>query len=263
MWLINFLKWFFGLGNNVAEPVQQRKSSCNDEDDFFSKQRQIVVENFNSVPHEYYENINYMRFQGTAKYIATGRNRKIDKESFSEDELREQLIEDGYDKDSIVISRVEIEKATEPQMNVMIENNYPTPIKASKIDTSYIMSRIFDHETPADPELFRLATEKKIKISYFSGKDSLYFRFWHEFSERQKFAFYLLCVDHDITSSWHLEKFDFFESLYEQYANYPEFMNSFKKIINSDFEGFDDTRAGKNTNAYKIAFGIVTQYANK
>ena len=109
MWLINFLKWFFGLGNNVAEPVQQRKSSCNDEDDFFSKQRQIVleqvkteVENFNSVPHEYYENINYMRFQGTAKYIATGRNRKIDKESFSEDELREQLIEDGYDKDSIV-----------------------------------------------------------------------------------------------------------------------------------------------------------------
>ena len=124
-----------------------------------------------------------------------------------------------------------------------------------------------DDEQDADKELINFATGQKVKFSYYTGEKSLYNCIWSKFTLEEKFAFYLLCVEKDITEKWHFEKFEYYKTLSSTYLNDDKFMNSFKKYSSNCnvFYGFikdnnikNSYSASRNTNCYKIVASIIS-----
>ncbi len=213
------------------------------------------------------DNMNYMMFDGEGVYGPTKRKRQIHIESFSEQEALEELVSAGYIQDTIAIHRIPFEPPTEAQLSTMQIYHNKIPDKISKNDLSFLISKYMDDEQDADKELINFATGQKVKFSYYTGEKSLYNCIWSKFTLEEKFAFYLLCVEKDITEKWHFEKFEYYKTLSSTYLNDDKFMNSFKKYSSNCnvFYGFikdnnikNSYSASRNTNCYKIVASIIS-----
>ena len=222
----------------------------------------------NTPPEKFNDNLNYMLFDGDGIYEKTGRKRKIHIEAFSEREAIEELQSSGFSPGTITISRVPFDPPTEAQIDAMKKHHDKIPKKCCKIDISFLMEKIIQDQRNPDKQLIDFATSQKVKLSYYTGEESLYRCMWNKFSLEEKFAFYLLCVEKDKKGKWMFDKFDFYKSIASNYVNDEKFMNSFKRYsgAGNTFLGFIKETgveygysASRNTNCYKIACAIISK----
>ncbi|MCI8992993.1 MAG: hypothetical protein HFG80_09810 [Eubacterium sp.] len=211
--------------------------------------------------------MNYMVFEGEGVYSKTGRKRKITIEAFSEREAIEELQSSGYIAETINIDRVPFPSPTEEQIRAMKKHKNRIPPNACMKDISFLIDKYMCDQREPERTLIDFATSQKVKLSYYTGEESLYNCIWYKFSLEEKFAFYLLCVEKDLKGKWQFEKFDYYKSLSYKYLNDNKFMNSFKRYSSSgkNFYGFIKEQgveyghsASRNTNCYKIAVSIVS-----
>lgn len=201
------------------------------------------------------DNMNYMIFEGEGIYSKTGRKRKIHVEAFSESEAVEALASE-YNPETISISRVPFEPPSEDQISAMRKHGNRIPKNACKIDITFYMHKIIEHQHDPGSQLIEFATKRKVKFSYFTGEKSLYDCIWTQFSEIDKAAFYILCVKKDKTGKWNFDRFDQYKEAAKEILKDEKFMNSFKRYINSGFYGFTEETTSRSTNCYKIALTI-------
>lgn len=203
------------------------------------------------------DNMNYMIFEGEGVYIKTGRNRKIHIESFSEEEARAELINSGYDPETINISRAKFEPPSEEQIKAMKKHGNKIPKNACKIDISFLMSKIIEHQHDPGKALMKFATGHKVKFSYFTGERSLYSCIWNTFDDTEKAAFYILCVKKDKTGKWEFDSWERYKEKAKILLEDDKFVNSFKRYINSGFYGFTEETSSRNTNCYKLVVSAI------
>ena len=207
------------------------------------------------VTPQFNDNMNYMIFEGEGIYSKTGRKRKIHIEAFSESEAIETLAAE-YNPETISISRVPFESPSEDQISAMRKHGNKIPKNACKIDITFYMHKIIEHQHDPGKQLTEFATKQKVKFSYFTGEKSLYDCIWTQFSEIDKAAFYILCVKKDKTGKWNFDRFDQYKEAAKEILKDEKFMNSFKRYINSGFYGFTEETTSRSTNCYKIALTI-------
>lgn len=201
------------------------------------------------------DNMNYMIFEGEGIYSKTGRKRKIHVEAFSESEAAEMLAAE-YNPGTINISRVPFEPPSEDQILAMRKHGNKIPKNACKIDITFYMHKIIEHQHDPGSQLMEFATKQKVKFSYFTGEESLYDCIWAQFPETDKAAFYIMCVKKDKTGKWNFDRFDQYREAAKGLLKDEKFMNSFKRYISSGFSGFTEETTSRNTNCYKIALTI-------
>lgn len=205
---------------------------------------------------EFHDNMNYMIFEGDGIFLETGRKRKIRVEAFSEEEARSDLASAGYDPASLNISRGQFEPPTPDQLDAMRKHRNRIPKNACKYDISYLISKKMENQKDADRQLMDFATKHKVKFSYFTGENSLYYIIWNTFDDAQCAAFYLLCVRKDLTRKWEFALWDYYLDKAATLLNDPKFMNSFKRLLNADSTDFLKM-PNKNLNCYKMAREII------
>lgn len=185
------------------------------------------------------DNLNYLCFAGTGLFIKTNRQRKASAEAFSLQEAIDELVDLGYDRDSLDIHEVPPEPSTIDQVKSMRDHNDYMPEPMCKVDASYLIGRYMYDEHSPDQEILDFATSRKIKLSYYIGLESLYWQIWQNSSRRECLAFFLCCVSKDSKGNWQFGRYDEFLRLADQLLEDNRFMKSFREYYSFDsFKGF-------------------------
>lgn len=145
------------------------------------------------------DNMNYKLYNCKGLYQQTNRRRTIQIEAFSDEDVEQELEKKGYVK-PYEIERIPFPQATDAQIQALNNINYTL---ICKYDASALLSKKFDYDSTPNPDLLVYATEMKIKLSYYIGKNALYDLIFANLEPRDKIAFFVFCVYRFTTDDRH------------------------------------------------------------
>lgn len=140
------------------------------------------------------DNMNYQLYQCKALYSRTNRKRTVKFEVFNEDDVKIQLLRDGF-CEPFDIKRIPFPRATDAQINNI--KTYITKIPPDDIclyDASAMISCSCENDSVPHPDLIQYATEMKLKFSYYIGKKALYNLIFNSLDMEDKIAFFVFCI---------------------------------------------------------------------
>lgn len=132
-------------------------------------------------------------YSGSARFVSTGRIRKISITAIDLEDCKTQLLEMGY-IEPFEISEDQPEPATENQMAYAHDLGLSFPADITKSDMSYLLSKTVDHDGNPNPQLLQYAANRNLLPSPYIGKRSLYDFLFSTLDGKDKVAFFLFCV---------------------------------------------------------------------
>lgn len=200
------------------------------------------------------DNLNYYHYAGEALFLQTNRMRKVSADAFDIESAVDEIVSQGYDRDSVSISPTPFDPPTEGQIESMKKHNDYIPSNLSSIDASYLISRYMNDDPAPDPRLLDFATSRKIKLSYYIGNKNLHDKIWKSLSQDEKFAFFLCCVSNDSSGDWRFGRWSEFLDKGKGLQADTKFMKSFKEHYNLGyFNGMEGTGRYRQRACYTIA----------
>ena len=214
------------------------------------------------------DNMNYYHFAGTALYLKTNRQRKVNLDAFNESSAVEKLVTDGYERNSIDIHIEPFDDPTPDQLRAMDEHDDYLPSPACKYDVSYLIDRYMNDDVNSDIEVLRFATSRGIMLSYYLGvgrsfcfdlgQSELHKMIWYDLDEKERIAYFICNVSADAGKGWQLNRFDEFMALADKLSADSSFMKSYKQYYSNDFDGLK----GWNSSRYRqrLCYTKVLEY---
>lgn len=200
------------------------------------------------------DNLNYYRYAGEALFLQTNRMRKVSADAFDVESAIDDIVSQGFDRDSVSISPASFDPPTDGQIESMKEHDDYIPPNLSSIDASYLISRYMNDDPTPDVRLLEFATSRKIKLSYYIGSKELHDKIWKSLSQDEKFAFFLCCVSNDSSGDWCFGRWSEFLDKGKGLQADTKFMKSFKEHYNLGyFNGMEGTGRYRQRACYTIA----------
>lgn len=209
---------------------------------------------YNQYPNPKCNNMNCDLYEGTAVYIKTKRKRKLRAYLFPGESLEKVVADMGFDPETMQIQHIEFDPPTDLQLDSIGRHGNPIPENVCKEDVSAIIDRLMHpDDSILCPDLFRFAEQQRIPLSKFACSRTLDFEARRYLDNESYVAFYLLCVEHDMTCEWKLDKFDYYRSCYDHIMSIDRFKNSF---LRGDSNIFELAKA-RNRNCYIVAKHVI------
>lgn len=198
-------------------------------------------------------NMNCDLYSGTAVYLETHRKRKLLTYLFPGEDLRNVVVGMGFDPDTMQVKQIEFDLPTDLQIDAFERHGDSIPDHVCKEDVSALIDRLKYKEDVLCPELFRFAELQRLPLSKFSGIHTLDFVIQRNFDYESYVAFYIVCVEHDMTGEWRTDKFDYYKSLSEHIISIDQFSSSFKRGDENIFE----KASSRKRNCYIVAKNVI------
>lgn len=157
--------------------------------------------------------------------------------------------------------------ATERQISYAADLGIVRPEQYSKDELSCLITRAKndtdrDDMVPVDTSLARMAVDRDIYLSVFSGEKGALDSLWRQFTEDEKMRFLIFCIDqnlsgkqdYDLQHSPHLDLYDHFAN---EYRTDEPLHRSLTRYTGSDLS------LQKTPNTNRNAYRIVRDYLNK
>lgn len=216
-------------------------------------------------------NMNCHNYSASAIYAQTNRKRTVQNYAFSEEEMKQHMLDLGY-LEPIQIKEIPFEPASERQIQALKQHNHHIPNNICKYDASAIISKNMDNDSTPNPELFAYATEQKIMVSYYTGKKALYNIIFEELELNDKIAFFAFCLyrflSNDRNSNLNHSPYkDIFYEFSKQMCENASFLNSLNRHKGKDLRYWGKIKVngkictGKSTDtiAYKETYEYLKQ----
>ena len=201
---------------------------------------------------DYGDNMNSMLFSGKARFIKTGRVRKVLLEAYSESDALDHLMSDGYDTSDCCIKRVSFDRPSDSQLALAKKYHIRIPDKSCMRDVSALLSFAFDYDRKPPKELINFAGPLFF-FSYYSGEKLLVRRSMANLKSREdKFCFYIAVVRRDLTGKYNFSQSDKPAAL--KILEDQKVSRSFDLLLKDEFDGYEpDNNCGKRRACYLAA----------
>jgi hypothetical protein len=211
-------------------------------------------------------NMNYNLYTIKGMHYSTQRMRTIrNAEAFSESDARKIAKEKGL-MEPYDIEKVAFPAPSEAQISYLRDIYGSVPSDACLYDVSALLTRVIDKDSIPNPGLIEYATIKKVKLSRYIGKRTLYDLLWDELDSANKIAFFIFCVyrfvsdDRTANLQESTHRVAFYNFAYENERD-ERFLKSMNKYEGSDLRyfgtieinGWEHVGGSKGTIAYKRA----------
>lgn len=228
------------------------------------------------------DNMNCDLYVFSGKFSETKRMRKNHTiHAFGNEFVKDAIINLGYEE-PIEFEKIDFREPTEAQASYLYDlANGIVPSNVSLDDASALIDRYVEHDSVANPHLFKYATEMHIPVSYYCGKKLLYNLIFSGLELRDQIAFFIFQVyrdsydahgSHEIANLNNSPYKSLFYDFADQYLDDESFIKSMQKYSGKDlrffgnrsFYGHQRTGGSKNTIAYKTAKAYLnsrTEYA--
>lgn len=141
----------------------------------------------------YFNNMNLNRYLAEGIYLSTNRKRKREFYGHSTEDAKAKALTFGF-AESVQVIKIDFDRPSEAQIDIMKKHNLTIPLYASKSDISAIISKHVNHDSTPNPELIEFATGRNILLSNYIGKKNLYNLLWNELKGIDKIAFFIFSI---------------------------------------------------------------------